>query len=65
MTDKVAIDPRVALVEQQLLAQAIEAHLKNRNLFLAQRVFELENPPTMTPVKAERPSKDNKQGDKK
>jgi hypothetical protein len=51
MTEKVTVDPRVALVEQQLLAQAIEAHLKNRNLFLAQRVFELENPPTMTPAK--------------
>lgn len=61
MTDKINVDPRVALVEHQLLAQAIEAHLKNRALFLAQRVFELENPSTMTkPDKPQATAKDKK-----
>lgn len=60
MADTVTIDPRVALVEERLLAQAVEAYLKNRNLFLAQRVFELENPSTMTkPDKPVVAAKDN------
>lgn len=36
----IAIDPRVELLENHLLAQVIEAHLKNRNLVNAQQLFE-------------------------
>jgi hypothetical protein len=38
----ISIDPRVALQEERLRNQALEAHYANRVLVLGQRIFDLE-----------------------